>query len=389
MDNFIYNNTTKIIFGKETELTAGAEIKKHGSKVLLHYGGGSIKKNGLYDRIIKSLKDAGVEYIELGGVKPNPRLSLVREGARICRENGVDAILAVGGGSVIDSAKAIGITALHDGDAWDFHARKSVPEKSLPVGVVLTIPAAGSESSDCSVITNEDGNIKRGLHAECMYPKFAIIDPEIFYSLPKNQIAAGCADIFAHLAERYFTNTKGVEFTDRLIEATMKTVINNAPKLANGSRDYDTWAQIAWAGSIAHNNLLNTGRVGDWGSHNIEHELSAHYDMTHGAGLAIIFPAWMKYVYKHDVDRFFRFAAEVFNVEPNYFDKEETALRGIAAFENFLNSLGLVTKLNEAGIDDSKFRLMAEQSAEIGGGSQGHFVELDADDIVNIYKLAL
>ena len=285
MDNFVFNNYTKIIFGKGTENSVGEEIKRYGKKILLHYGGGSIKKNGVYDRVTKSLKAAGVDYVELGGVVPNPVVSLVRKGAALCKEENVEAVLAVGGGSVIDSAKAIALAAVYEGDAWDFHARRAVPEKMLPLGTVLTIPASGSESSDCSVITNEDGKIKRGLHHDCMYPMFSIINPEIMYSLPKEQIANGCSDIFAHLAERYFTNTKGVEFTDRMIEAAMKTVIGNAKAMVDGSRDYDTWAQVVWAGTIAHNNLLNTGRVGDWASHNIEHELSAHYNIAHGAGL--------------------------------------------------------------------------------------------------------
>lgn len=388
MDNFVFDNYTKIIFGKKTEETVGEEIKKYGSKILLHYGGGSIKRSGLYDKIIASLNSAGVEYIELGGVQPNPRLSLVKKGVDICKRENVEAILAVGGGSVIDSAKAIGLGALYDGDPWDFHARKAVPERMLPVATVLTIPAAGSESSDGSVITNEDGWIKRGLHSSCMYPSFSIINPELMYTLPKAQIANGCSDIFAHLVERYFTNTKGVEFTDRMIEAAMKTVINNAKAMVDGSKDYDTWAQVVWAGTIAHNNLLNTGRVGDWGSHNIEHELSAHYDIAHGAGLAIVFPAWMKYVLKHDVSRFVQFATRVFNVENDVFNPTKTAMNGIEAYERFLQSLGLPKTLSEVNIGDEKFELMAKQAVEIGGGKQGNFVELKENDILEILRMA-
>ena len=388
MDNFIFHNYTKIIFGKDTEKTVGSEIKKYGSRVLLHYGGGSVKKNGVYDKVTSSLKEAGVEFIELGGVQPNPVVSLVREGVKLCKDNKIEAILAVGGGSVIDSAKAIALGALYDGDVWDFHARKAVPERSLPLGTVLTIPAAGSESSDCSVITNEDGLIKRGLHGECMYPEFSIINPELMYSLPKNQIANGCSDIFAHLAERYFTNTKGVEFTDRMIEAAMKTVVNNAKKIYDGAADYDTWAQVVWAGTIAHNNLLNTGRVGDWGSHNIEHELSAHYGIAHGAGLAIVFPAWMKHVVSHDIPRFVQFATRIFNIENDVFDPIGTAAKGITAYEDFLKSLGLPLRLSEAGIGSEKFGIMAKQAIEIGGGKQGHFVELSEKDITEILQLA-
>lgn len=388
MDNFVFNNYTKIIFGRDTEKTVGSEMKRYGGRVLLHYGGGSIKRSGLYDTVISSLKEAGIEIFELGGVVPNPRLGLVREGAELCKRERIEAVLAVGGGSVIDSAKAIGLAALYDGDAWDFHARKAVPERSLPVAAILTIPASGSESSDCSVITNEEGLIKRGLHGDCMYPVFSIINPELMYTLPQNQIANGCSDIFAHMAERYFTNTKGVEFTDRLIEAGMKTVVKNAKALVDGEADYDTWAQVVWAGTIAHNNLLNTGRVGDWGSHNIEHELSAHYDIAHGAGLAIIFPAWMRYVMKHDVPRFVKFATEVFSVENDVFNPEATAVRGIEAYERFLKSLGLPSKLSDVGIGDEKFELMAKQSVEIGGGGQGHFVRMNEKDIIEILRLA-
>lgn len=388
MDNFIFNNYTKIIFGKDTEKSVGVEISKFGKKILLHYGTGSIKRSGLYDRVVDSLNESGINFVELGGVQPNPRLSLVRKGVDLCKSENIDAILAVGGGSVIDSAKAIALGALYDGDVWDFHARKAPVEKSLPVATILTIPASGSESSDGSVITNEDGWIKRGLHGDCMYPVFSIVNPELMYTLPKEQIANGCADIFAHMAERYFTNTKGVEFTDRLIEAGMKTIINNAKTIVDGSKDYDTWAQVVWSGSIAHNNLLNTGRLGDWASHNIEHELSAHYDVAHGAGLAIVFPAWMKYVYKHDINRFVQFAVRVFNIENDYYDQEKTAIRGIEAFEKFLLSLGLPSKLSDVGIDSEKFELMAKQSIEIGGGKQGNFVQLKEEDIINILNIA-
>ena len=388
MDNFIFDNHTKIIFGKDMESKVGKEISRYGKKVLLHYGGGSIKRSGLYDKVVNSLQEVGVEFIELGGVQPNPRLSLVYEGIKLCKKHGIDAILAVGGGSTIDSSKAIGLGVKYDGDVWDLYEDETRIQDCLPIATILTISAAGSESSNSSVITNDTLGIKRSSHSSAIYPVFSIINPELCYTLPKYQIACGSADIFAHLAERYFTNTQGVEFTDRLIEATMKTILHNSPKLVEGNADYDTWAQVVWAGTIAHNNLLNTGRVGDWASHNIEHELSAMYDIAHGAGLAIVFPAWMKYVYRHDLDRFVQFAVRVFHVEENYFDKEETALKGIAAFTNFLKSLGLSTTLTETGLPCDKFQEMAAQAAKIGGGTQGHFVELTPEDIVNIYNLA-
>jgi alcohol dehydrogenase YqhD (iron-dependent ADH family) len=318
-------------FGKETEAQVGLETKKHADKVLLHYGGGSIKQSGLYDIIIQSLKDAGVGYVELSGVQANPRLSLVYEGIKICREEYISFILAVGGGSVIDSAKAISVGVPYDGDVWDFYTGQAKVDKALPIGTVLTIPAAGSESSPSSVITNEDGWYKRGLSSEHIRPVFSILNPELTYTLPDYQTACGAADIMAHIMERYFTNVKSVELTDRLCEATLKTMINNVPKVLLNPLSYSARAEIMWAGTIAHNDLLGTGRAGDWASHDIEHELSAIYDIAHGAGLAIIFPAWMSYVYKQDISRFAQFAARVWDVEYNAFNPEETALKGIGS----------------------------------------------------------
>jgi alcohol dehydrogenase len=318
MDNFTFQNKTKIIFGKGTESEVGKETAKYAKKVLLHYGGGSIKATGLYDRVCRSLREAGVEFVELGGVKPNPRLSLVREGIKIVREKHCELILAVGGGSVIDSAKGIAIGAPSKEDVWDFYLKKVTVKESLPVGVVLTIPAAGSESSNGSVVTNEQGMYKKDAGGECMRPVFAIMNPELTFSLPPFQTACGAADIMAHVMERYFTRVPAVDFTDRLCEATLRTIIENVPVALAQPDDYDARAQIMWASTIAHNDLLGTGRIGDWASHQIEHELSGIYDVAHGAGLAVVFPAWMKYVYKHDVGRFARFATRVWGVEPRF-----------------------------------------------------------------------
>jgi len=290
VNNFIFLNPTRIIFGKGTENLVGAETKKHADKVLLHYGGGSIKKIGLYDTVVKSLKEAGVEFTELAGVQPNPRLSLVRQGIEICRKEGIRFILAVGGGSAIDSAKAIAVGVPYDGDVWDFYIGKAKVKEALPVGVVLTIPAAGSEASPSSVITNEDGWYKRGLTTDRIFPRFSILNPELTYTLPNYQTACGAADIMAHIMERYFTNTKDVELTDRLCESTMKTLINNVPKALANPTDYAARAEIMWTATVAHNNLLGTGRDEDWASHDIEHEISGIYDIAHGAGLAIVFP---------------------------------------------------------------------------------------------------
>jgi hypothetical protein len=276
-----------------------------------------------------------VEFIELGGVQPNPRLSLVKQGIELCRKHNIDFILAVGGGSVIDSAKAIAVGVPYEGDVWDFYSGKAVPEKALPVGVVLTIPAAGSEASKSSVITNEDGWYKRGLNVEIIRPKFAIMNPEITFTLPPYQTACGAADIMAHVMERYFTHQKDVDFTDRLCEATLKTIIKNVPIVLEEPENYQARAEIMWASTIAHNDLLSTGRIGDWASHAIEHELSGIYDVPHGAGLAVVFPAWMKYVYKEDVDRFVQFATRVWDVEMDFSNPERTALEGIYRLTQF------------------------------------------------------
>ncbi|MFU0799174.1 MAG: iron-containing alcohol dehydrogenase [Xylanivirga thermophila] len=388
MDNFVFQSPTKIIFGRGAEKHVGEEVKLLGKKVLLHYGGGSIKKFGLYDRVVKSLNDAGVDFIELGGVKPNPRLSLVREGIDLCRKNNVDCILAVGGGSVIDSSKAIAIGTIYDGDVWDFYSGKSSVERSLPVGVVLTIPAAGSEASNSSVITNEDGWYKRGLNTDVIRAKFAIMNPELTFTLPPYQTICGAADIIAHVMERYFTNTKDVDFTDRLCEATLKTIIDNVPIVLKNPEDYGARAQIMWASTIAHNGLLNSGRVGDWASHGIEHELSAIYDVAHGAGLAVVFPAWMKYVYKHDVDRFVQFAVRVWNVDMDFEHPECTALEGIRRLEEFFSRIGLPVTLKELGVPDDRLEEMADKATNNDSKTMGNFVKLNREDVLNIYKLA-
>ncbi|NLE25519.1 MAG: iron-containing alcohol dehydrogenase [Clostridiaceae bacterium] len=389
MDNFIFNNTTKIIFGKDTELSVGKETRKYSNKVLLHYGGGSIKRSGLYDRVIKSLKDAEVEVFELSGVLPNPRLSLVHEGIRICRDNDISFILAVGGGSAIDSAKAIALGVPYEGNVWDFYKGSVKPKKALPVATVLTIPAAGSESSHSSVITNEDGWYKRGLSSNYIYPVFSILNPELTFTLPNYQTACGAADIMAHIMERYFTDTKNVELTDRLCEATFKTIVHNIPLALKTPDDYNSRAEIMWAGTVAHNNLLDTGRLGDWGSHDIEHEISAIYDIAHGAGLAIVFPAWMKYVYKRDINRFAQYAQRIWNIDDNLFDLEDVALRGIAALENYFNSIGLPTRLSHVNIDDTHLEEMADKCTASDTQTVGAVMKLNKNDVLNILKLAL
>lgn len=386
MENFTFKNATKIIFGKDTENQVGIETASYGGKVLLHYGGGSIKKYGLYGRILKSLRDAGLKIIELGGVQPNPRLSLVKKGIDICRKEKVDFILAVGGGSAIDSAKAVASGVSYNGDVWDFYTGKAVVDKVIPVGVVLTIPAAGSEASNGSVITNEEGLYKRAFTSEKLRPRFAILNPEISYTLPSYQTACGVSDIMAHIMERYFTKVKNVDLTDRLCEATLKTVISNIPIILKEPENYEARAEIMWAGTIAHNDILGTGRIGDWGSHGMEHELSGIYDIAHGAGLSIIFPAWMKYVYKQDVEKFAQFAVRVWNVEPDFKDIEKTALEGIETLKDFYEKIGLPITLKEANIPYDRLEEMAEKCTE--GGPVGNFVRLDKSDVLEILKLA-
>ncbi|WP_223702399.1 iron-containing alcohol dehydrogenase [Sutcliffiella deserti] len=386
MENFTFQNGTKIIFGKDTELQVGEESIAYGKKLLLHYGGGSIKESGLYDTIIKSLQEHDIEVYELGGVKPNPRISLVREGVALCKEHNLDFILAVGGGSVIDSAKAIAAGAKYEGDVWDFFTGESPVTECMPIGVVLTIPAAGSETSTGTVVTNEEGWYKRATGHSKMRPQFAIMNPVLTYTLPSYQTACGITDMMAHILERYFTNEKNVELTDRLCEATLKTIINNAHIVLDDPSNYAARAEIMWSGTIAHNDLLSTGRTGDWASHDIEHEISGIYDIAHGAGLAIIFPAWMKYVYKHDINRFAQFANRVWDVELDLNDLEKTALTGINKMEQFFNSIGMPTSLAEVEIGDEHFAEMAKKATE--RWPLGNFVKLHEEDVYKIYQIA-
>ncbi|ERJ11440.1 iron-containing alcohol dehydrogenase [Haloplasma contractile] len=387
MQNFIYDNKTRIIFGKDTETQVGEEVKQYGKKVLLHYGGGSIKKYGLYDRVVASLKEADLSVVELGGVKPNPRLSLVNEGIDLCKEHDIDFIIAVGGGSVIDSAKAIGFGAKYEGDVWDFFTGKEQITNTIPLGVILTIPAAGSEASTGTVITKEEGLYKRSAGSLLIRPKFAIMNPEVTYTLPDYQTSCGACDMFAHVMERYFTNESDVDFTDQLCEATMRTIIKQSKSAIEHPNDYAARAEIMWAGTIAHNGLLGTGRIEDWASHVIEHEISAIYDIAHGAGLAIVFPAWMKYVYKKDVKRFAQFANRVFGVELDLNNLERTALEGIERIKLFFKQIGLPTSLKDAGIDSDRLEEMAKKATE--NGPFGNFVNLDEDDVLNILKLTV
>lgn len=391
MNNFTFYSPTYFVFGKDEENNAGQYVKRFGgSKVLIHYGGGSVVRSGLLDRVKTSLKSEGLAFVELGGVKPNPRSGLVYEGIALCRKEHVDFVLAVGGGSTIDSAKAIAAGTVYEGDFWDFYMGKPVT-KALPVGTILTIAAAGSEGSPDSVITKEEGMLKRGASGEAYRPAFSILNPALTQTLSAYQTACGITDIMAHLFERYFTDTTDVEVTDRLIEGLLMTMIHEAPRVIEDPNNYQARANIMWAGMIAHNNCCGVGRDQDWASHNIEHELSALYDCAHGAGLAVVFPAWMEYTMHHDVMRFAQVASRVWGCDMDFRHPEVTAKAGIAAFRNFLKSIGMPQTMSQLGGKEADIPYLAHTAAYGNGnsGSIGGFVTLKESDIANIYKLML
>jgi len=391
MLNFDFQVPTRIIFGKDTHKDIGALLKPHARKVLLHYGGSSIKKTGVYDTVVASLKESQLDFVELGGVVPNPRLSLVHEGIALCKKEGVDLILAVGGGSVIDSAKAIAMGVYYEGDIWEVYEQRRNITKALPVATILTIPAAGSESSDGTVITNEEKQMKLGYGNQHLRPLLSVMNPELFFTLPKNQIANGVADMMSHIFERYFTNTTHTDLTDGLCETTLKTIMKNALLVSADPRNYDAWCQVGFAGTIAHNDLLGLGREQDWACHGMEHELSAIYDVAHGAGLAVLTPAWMKYVYKTNINMFVQFAVNVMGVEGSYRDPDALVLEGIARLSEFFKKMGLPSTLSELGIDESNLELMAKKATGAAYGSEhplGGLKKLYWQDVLEIYKLA-
>lgn len=389
MKNFHFYSPTYFVFGKGKESETGAMVNRFGgARVLLHYGTGSVVKSGLLDRVKNSLTRQGIYFTELGGVVPNPRSGLVYEGIELCRNEKIDFIVAVGGGSAIDSAKAIAMGVPYDGDFWDFYSGKAVCRKALPVATILTIAAAGSEGSNSSVITHEDGNFKRGCTSEHIRPVFSVLNPELTLSLPNYQTACGAVDMMAHVMERYFTNTPDVEITDRLCEGILLTVIRETPKALADASDYESRANIMWAGMVAHNDVCGVGRDQDWSTHGLEHELSALYDVAHGAGLAVMFPAWMKYVMHHDVMRFAQFAVRVWGCEMNFHNPEQTALEGILRYENFLRSIGMPVRFSEIGARAEDIPLLVKQTG-IGKGTMGSFVKLNSQDIEKIYQLAV
>ena len=391
MNNFNFYSPTFFAFGRDAEAQAGALVRRFGgTKVLIHYGGGSVVRSGLLDRVKTSLGEAGIDFIELGGVKPNPRSGLVYEGIELARREGVDFLLAVGGGSTIDSAKAIAAGAVYEGDFWDFYSGKPI-ERALPVGTILTIAAAGSEGSPDSVITNEDGMFKRGASGDAIRPRFSILNPALTQTLPPYQTACGITDIMAHLYERYLTNTKDVEVTDRLIEALLLTMAHEGPRVIADPDNYEARANIMWAGMMAHNNSCGVGRSQDWNSHNIEHELSALYDCAHGAGLAVTMPAVFRYVMKHDVMRFAQVAVRVWGCQMDFENPEATALAGIEAFRAFLTAIGMPRTIGELGGGEADIPRLVDVLCNGDGrpGSISGFVTLDQADCAAIYRMML
>ena len=388
MENFNFYSPTEFVFGKGRENEVGKYVKKYGgSKVLVHFGSASAKKSGLLDRVEASLKAEELPYVLLGGVKPNPRDTLVYEGIRICREQGIDFLLCIGGGSVIDSAKAIAIGTFYDGDFWDFYEHKANATKALPIGTVLTISAAGSEGSGDSVITKEEGMVKRGYGNDLLRARFSVMNPELTYTLPAYQTACGITDIMAHIFERYFTPSKEVECTDRLCEGLLLTMIKEGPKAVANPEDYGARANIMWAGMVAHNNIVGSGRIQDWASHNIEHELSGLYDCAHGAGLAVIMPAWMEYVCDTDIMRFCQVATRVWGIQMDFDNPKETAMQGIDAFRSFLRGIGMPTTFDEIGAKKEDIPTLVEKLG-LGEGTLGGFKKLNKDDVAAIYEIA-
>ncbi len=389
MDNFTFYSPTYFVFGKDTESQAGSLVRRFGgSRVLIHYGGGSAVRSGLIDRVKASLDREGIFCCLLGGVQPNPRSGLVYEGIRLCREEKIDFLLAVGGGSAIDSSKAIAAGTLYDGDFWDFYCGKPI-EKALGVGTVLTIAAAGSEGSVSSVITREEGMLKRGAGSDLLRPRFSIMNPALTQTLPPFQTAAGITDIMAHLYERYLTNTQEVEVTDRLIEALLLTMIHEGPRVIADPDNYQARANIMWAGMMAHNNSCGVGRSQDWTSHSIEHELSALYDCAHGAGLAVTLPAVFTYVMKHDVMRFAQAAVRVWGCQMDFAHPERTALEGIEKLRAFFVSIGMPRNFAELGAREEDIPALVRTLC-YGNGRQGSisgFVTLNEEDCTKIYRM--
>lgn len=391
MINFQFSNPTKVIFGKGTEMEAGKEIKALGGhRVLVHYSGTFLQENGTLDRIHQGLRDAGLEYVDLGGVVPNPRLQLVKEGIELCKKENIDFLLPVGGGSVIDSAKGIAYGLVNNFPLEDLLLGKVTTDKIAPLGCISTIAATGSETSNSMVITIENGMLKRAYNNDCSRPKFAIMNPALTTTLPVYQTASGAADIMMHTMERYFTNTPNVDLIDRMSEGLLVAVRDAAPVAVETPDNYEARATLMWAGSLSHNGLTGTGRISDFASHKIEHELGGMFDVAHGAGLCAVWGSWARYVYKTNPARFAQFAVRVFGVPENFFDLEATAIKGIEAWEDWCHKIGMPISLSQLGITptDAQIDEMAEKCVATGGGHVGFFQTLYKEDVAKILHMS-
>jgi alcohol dehydrogenase len=387
MDNFTFFNPTKLIFGKGTVEQLKTEVPQYGKKVLLVYGGGSIKRNGLYDQVLSLLKEVDVEVFELAGVEPNPRLSTVKKGVEICRAEGIDFLLAVGGGSVIDCTKAIAAGAKYEGETWDLMTRKAVAKEALPFGTVLTLAATGSEMNSGSVITNWETNEKYGWGSAVTFPQFSILDPVNTYTVPRDQTVYGIVDMMSHVLEHYFHLTENTELQDRMCEGLLLTVMEAGPKLLENLESYEHRATVLYSGTMALNGMLSMGYRGDWATHNIEHAVSAVYDIPHGGGLAILFPNWMKHNLKVKPERFKKLAVRVFGVNPEGKTDEEVGMEGIDKLREFWNSIGAPSRLADYDIDDSQIEVMADKAMVYG--EFGNFTKLNKEDVMAIYRASL
>ncbi|MCY8662348.1 iron-containing alcohol dehydrogenase [Bacillus haynesii] len=387
MDNFTYWNPTKLIIGRGEVEKLADEVKHYGRNVLLVYGGGSIKRNGLYDQVISNLEKAGATVHELPGVEPNPRVATVNKGVAICKENDIDFLLAVGGGSVIDCTKAIAAGAKYDGDAWDIVTKKHIPADALPFGTVLTLAATGSEMNSGSVITNWETNEKYGWGSPLVFPKFSILDPVNTFTVPKDHTIYGIVDMMSHVFEQYFHHTENTPYQDRMSESLLKTVIETAPKLIEDLENYELRETILYTGTIALNGMLSMGARGDWATHNIEHAVSAVYDIPHAGGLAILFPNWMKHTLSENVGRFKQLAVRVFDVDETGKTDREVALVGIEKLSEFWTSLGAPNRLADYDITDEKLDVIADKA--MANGEFGRFKTLNKDDVLSILKASL
>ncbi|MBC8536910.1 iron-containing alcohol dehydrogenase [Feifania hominis] len=388
MNDFTFQCSTKIVFGRGAERCVGEETARFSKNILLHYGGGSIKRSGLYDRVMASLAGQGIHVTELGGVEPNPRLDLVYRGIELCREKNIDFILAVGGGSVIDSAKAIALGVKYPGDVWELFAETGTVGEVLPTGNILTIPASGTEAGNGTVVKNMALGLKRNVNDQKLRPQFTILNPELTLSLSPLQTACGVSDMLSHVLERYFAPEKNVEYTDRLCEATMKTIIHNGLRAVRDPGDCNARAELMWCGTVAHNDFLQTGRTPDFASHKIDHEVNAVCDCTHGASIAVLFLAWCRYVYTKHIDKFAQFAVRVFDAEMNFENPAETAREGIARLERFYHDLGLSTRLRDLGVEKSDFATIAKNCKTFAGDKVGNLEKISRDDMLDILEIA-